>query len=94
MKRFLSMLMIFVLVLSLSACGNSTPVKDNNGEKIPSGNENLLGGDDKEEKEPETTQPKVPQVGDTVTLAEGGAEEPLSGFRDVHPMVYSGIYQK
>ena len=32
------------------------------------------------------------RVGDTVTLAEGGAEEPLPGFRDVHPMVYSGIY--
>jgi len=32
------------------------------------------------------------RVGDTVTLAEGGASEPLPGFRDVHPMVYSGIY--
>ncbi len=32
------------------------------------------------------------RVGDTVTHAEGGAEEPLPGFRDVHPMVYSGIY--
>ena len=32
------------------------------------------------------------RVGDTVTMAEGGADEPLPGFRDVHPMVYSGIY--
>jgi len=32
------------------------------------------------------------RVGDTVTSAEGGALEPLPGFRDVHPMVYSGIY--
>jgi len=32
------------------------------------------------------------RVGDTITMAEGGAEEPLPGFRDVHPMVYSGIY--
>ena len=32
------------------------------------------------------------RVGDTVTSAEGGAAEPLPGFRDVHPMVYSGIY--
>ena len=32
------------------------------------------------------------KVGDTVTLADGGADEPLPGFRDVHPMVYSGIY--
>ncbi len=32
------------------------------------------------------------RVGDTVTLAENPAEEPLPGFRDVHPMVYSGIY--
>ena len=32
------------------------------------------------------------RVGDTVTLASGGAQEALPGFRDVHPMVYSGIY--
>ncbi len=32
------------------------------------------------------------RVGDTVTTAEDGAEEALPGFRDVHPMVYSGIY--
>lgn len=32
------------------------------------------------------------RVGDTITLAEGGAAEPLPGFREVRPMVYSGIY--
>ncbi len=32
------------------------------------------------------------KVGDTVTHADNPAHEPLSGFRDVHPMVYSGIY--
>ncbi len=32
------------------------------------------------------------QVGDTVTLAANPAPAPLSGFRAVHPMVYSGIY--
>ena len=32
------------------------------------------------------------RVGDTVTTAVNGASEPLPGFRDVHPMVYSGIY--
>ena len=32
------------------------------------------------------------RVGDTVTTAIDGADEPLPGFRDVHPMVYSGIY--
>ncbi len=32
------------------------------------------------------------RVGDTVTLAENPASEALPGFRDVHPMVYSGIY--
>ena len=32
------------------------------------------------------------RVGDTVTLADNPAEEALPGFRDVHPMVYSGIY--
>ena len=32
------------------------------------------------------------RVGDPIPSAEGGADEPLPGFRDVHPMVYSGIY--
>ena len=32
------------------------------------------------------------RVGDTITTVLDGAEEPLPGFRDVHPMVYSGIY--
>ena len=32
------------------------------------------------------------RVGDTVTLASAPAAEPLDGFREVHPMVYSGIY--
>ena len=32
------------------------------------------------------------RVGDTITLASDPASEPLAGFRDVHPMVYSGIY--
>ena len=32
------------------------------------------------------------RVGDTVTLAANPAKEALPGFRDVHPMVYSGIY--
>lgn len=32
------------------------------------------------------------KVGDTVTLAENPAEEPLAGYRNVNPMVFSGIY--
>ena len=32
------------------------------------------------------------QVGDTVTLAEGGAPEPLPGYKKVNPMVFSGVY--
>ena len=32
------------------------------------------------------------RVGDTVTLAVNPADEALPGFREVHPMVYSGIY--
>ena len=32
------------------------------------------------------------RVGDTVTLADNPADEALPGFREVHPMVYSGIY--
>ena len=32
------------------------------------------------------------QVGDTVTLADRPADEPLPGYRKVNPMVFSGIY--
>ena len=32
------------------------------------------------------------KVGDTVTLADSPAEEPLAGYRNVNPMVFSGIY--
>ena len=32
------------------------------------------------------------QVGDTVTTVEGGASEPLPGYRPVQPMVFSGVY--
>ncbi|MBR2340344.1 MAG: translation elongation factor 4 [Clostridia bacterium] len=32
------------------------------------------------------------RVGDTVTTVDDGADEPLPGFHDVHPMVYAGIY--
>ena len=33
-----------------------------------------------------------PRVGDTITTEEGGADEPLPGFRRAQPMVYAGIY--
>jgi len=32
------------------------------------------------------------RVGDTITLATGGAQVPLPGYRPVKPMVYCGIY--
>ena len=32
------------------------------------------------------------KVGDTVTLVENPADEPLPGYRNVNPMVFSGIY--
>ncbi|WP_445227894.1 translation elongation factor 4 [Corynebacterium sp. H130] len=32
------------------------------------------------------------KVGDTVTWATGGAEEPLKGYADPKPMVYSGLF--
>ncbi|MBF6331626.1 translation elongation factor 4 [Nocardia transvalensis] len=32
------------------------------------------------------------KVGDTVTTARDGAAEPLTGYREPHPMVYSGLY--
>jgi len=32
------------------------------------------------------------KVGDTVTLADNPAQEPLPGYKDVQPMVYCGVY--
>lgn len=32
------------------------------------------------------------KVGDTLTLVKGGATEPLPGYKEVKPMVYSGLY--
>lgn len=32
------------------------------------------------------------KVGDTITLAKGGTDSPIEGFKEVKPMVYSGIY--
>ncbi|MBF6172247.1 translation elongation factor 4 [Nocardia blacklockiae] len=32
------------------------------------------------------------KVGDTVTVAKGGAAEPLTGYREPSPMVFSGLY--
>ena len=32
------------------------------------------------------------KVGDTVTQAKNGAQKPLPGYKDVKPMVYSGLY--
>ena len=32
------------------------------------------------------------KVGDTVTLASGGAEAPLAGYQEPSPMVFSGLY--
>jgi len=32
------------------------------------------------------------KVGDTITLVKGGAGEPLHGYKEVKPMVYSGLY--
>ncbi|TLM74287.1 MAG: elongation factor 4 [Actinobacteria bacterium] len=36
--------------------------------------------------------PSLVKVGDTITLAKHGAEEPLPGYRDVKPMVYTGLF--
>jgi GTP-binding protein LepA len=36
--------------------------------------------------------PSLVKVGDTVTLARGGALAPLPGYRDVKPMVFTGIF--
>ncbi|MDR3685819.1 MAG: translation elongation factor 4 [Coriobacteriia bacterium] len=36
--------------------------------------------------------PSLVKVGDTVTLARGGATEQLPGYRDVKPMVFTGLF--
>ncbi|MCQ2977084.1 MAG: translation elongation factor 4 [archaeon] len=35
---------------------------------------------------------KDTKIGDTITLAKGGTDEPLPGYKPVNPMVYCGIY--
>ena len=35
---------------------------------------------------------KDTKVGDTVTLARGGAQEPIPGYQEVKPMVFAGLY--
>ncbi|MDH4139354.1 MAG: translation elongation factor 4 [Coriobacteriia bacterium] len=36
--------------------------------------------------------PALVRVGDTVTLAKRGSEEPLPGYREVKPMVFTGMF--
>ena len=36
--------------------------------------------------------PKEIRIGDTVTTRQGSATEALPGFKEIHPMVYSGLY--
>ncbi len=36
--------------------------------------------------------PSQVKVGDTITLAKDGCSEPLPGYRDVKPMVYTGLF--
>ncbi len=36
--------------------------------------------------------PSKVKVGDTITLEPGGCSEPLPGYRDVKPMVYTGLF--
>jgi GTP-binding protein LepA len=36
--------------------------------------------------------PSLVRVGDTITLAKHGATEPLPGYREVKPMVYTGLF--
>lgn len=36
--------------------------------------------------------PSQVKVGDTITLAKGGYTDPLPGYRDVKPMVYTGLF--
>ncbi len=36
--------------------------------------------------------PREIRIGDTVTSRGAPAEEPLAGFKDIHPMVFSGVY--
>ena len=36
--------------------------------------------------------PRLVKVGDTVTLAKDGAAKPLPGYREVKPMVYTGLF--
>ncbi|MCL2818336.1 MAG: translation elongation factor 4 [Actinomycetia bacterium] len=36
--------------------------------------------------------PSLVKVGDTITMAVGGVSEPLAGYREIKPMVFTGIF--
>lgn len=53
MKKFLSMLMAFVMILSFAACGNDEPQKENEGGDIPISTDKFKEDENKENEENE-----------------------------------------
>ena len=42
--------------------------------------------------QPQLRPLRIPVVGDTVTLADNPAAEPLHGYKQMNPMVFAGLY--
>ena len=55
MKKFLSMLMAFAMILSFAACGNDEPQKENGGGDIPISTDKFKE-DENKENEPESSE--------------------------------------
>ena len=61
MKKFLSMLMAFAMILSFAACGDSEPQKENGGGDIPISTDKFKEDENKENEENEPEDPVAPE---------------------------------
>ena len=91
MKKFLSMLMAFVMILSFAACGNDEPQKENGGGDIPISTDKFKE-DKNKENEPESSE--TPE-NEPVTLDQSYADliENLSWGEAVCGVAYVGFVE-
>ena len=91
MKKILSMLMAFVMILSFAACGNDEPQKENEGGDIPISTDKFKE-DENKENEPEISE--TPEE-EPVTLDQSYADliENLSWGEAVCGVAYVGFVE-
>ena len=91
MKKFLSMLMAFVMILSFADCGNDEPQKENGGGDIPISTDKFKE-DKNKENEPESSETPENEL---VTLDQSYADliENLSWGEAVCGVAYVGFVE-